>query len=234
MNETKNHLTIKELPFNIRPRERLLNSGASSLSDIELLAIILGSGTKNKTSLQLSQNILSEFGGVGTLSKATFSELSRMKGIGKAKASGILASIELGKRFMTASRQSGDERIVISNPKDAADVLIPEMSYLDKEYFKAIILNTKNEIIKICNISIGSLNSSIVHPRELYKMAMRHNGASIIVAHNHPSGNPAPSPEDISLTKRLSKAGEILGIELVDHIILGRGKFVSLKEENLL
>ncbi|MBI4744930.1 MAG: DNA repair protein RadC [Actinobacteria bacterium] len=227
-------MTIKELPLDIRPRERLLNSGALSLSDVELLAIILGSGTKNKTSLQLSQNILSEFGSIGILSKATFSELSGIKGIGEAKAAAILASIELGKRLIIASKQKEKEKIVISSPEDAVNILIPDMIYLDKEYFKAIILNTKNEIIKICDISIGSLNSSIVHPRELFKMAMKHNGASVIVAHNHPSGNSTPSPEDINLTKRLSKAGEILGIELIDHIILGKGNFVSLKEENLL
>jgi len=231
LSKTNHHPTIKEWPSNIRPRERLFQYGPASLSDSELLAIVIGTGTRNKTSLDLSQQVISEFGSLGALGKASLEELSKLDGIGAAKAARVLACVELGKRLNSLSVAT---RHCISRPEEVVHLLMLEMRYLDREFFKAVVLNTKNEVIKVLDISIGSLSSSIVHPRELYKSVLKHNGAGLIVAHNHPSGNPAPSSEDINLTKRLKQAGEILGIELLDHIILGDGNFVSLKEQNLV
>lgn len=230
MSDLGHRFTIKELPLEVRPRERLSHYGAANLSDPELLAIVIGTGTKNESALHLSERILSQFETLGALSQASLEELSNVNGIGAAKSAKVLASIELGRRLILAPPT---QRITISSPPDIVKLLMSEMRYFDRECFKAVILNTKNEIIKILDVSIGSLNSSVVHPRELYKFVIKHNGAALIVAHNHPSGNPAPSSEDIKLTKRLNEAGEILGIELLDHIILGDGNFVSLKEEGL-
>ncbi|MEW6188921.1 MAG: DNA repair protein RadC [Actinomycetota bacterium] len=231
MGKLRYHLTIKELPPEVRPRERLFRSSAGSLSNIELLAIIIGTGSKGQTALQLSQRILSEFESLGNLSGASLEELSKIDGVGLAKAAKVLASLELGRRLVLALPF---KRTVISAPEDVVDLLMPEMRYLDKEHFKALILNTKNEILRIVEISVGSLNSSIVHPRELFKTAIKHSGSALIVVHNHPSGDASPSSEDIALTKRLVKAGEILGIDVLDHIILGDGRFTSLKERGLL
>jgi DNA repair protein RadC len=224
-------LTIKQWPPELRPRERLIQNGAENLSNIELLAIIIGTGTRSETTLELSQRILTEFKSLGALGVSTLEELLEIDGIGEAKAAKVLASLELGKRL---SRASPTVRRTIESPQDVVEVLMPGMRYLDREHFKALILNTKNQILRIVNVSVGSLNSSVVHPRELYKMVIRHNGAAVIVAHNHPSGDPTPSTEDIILTKRLIKAGRILGIELLDHIILGDGHFVSLKKKKLI
>lgn len=229
--EKERHLTVKDLPTEIRPRERLFEQGATSLSDAELIAIIIGTGAKEETSLQLSQRILQEFENLGKIGGASVEELSKLRGIGRAKAAQLMASIEMGRRL---ARTSFDSRVSISRPEQLANLLMLEMRYLDREHFKAVILNTKNEILKVLDISIGSLNSSIVHPRELYKAVLKHSGAALIVAHNHPSGDPEPSSEDIRLTKRLSEAGRILGIELLDHLILGDGKFVSLKERGVI
>lgn len=229
--EKKRHLTVKDLPTEIRPRERLFEQGAASLSDAELIAIIIGTGAKEETSLQLSQRILQEFENLGKIGRASLEELSKLRGIGRAKAAQLMASIEMGRRL---SRVPSETRVSINRPDQLADILMAEMRYLDREHFRAVVLNTKNEILKILDISIGSLNSSIVHPRELYKTVLKHNGAALIVAHNHPSGDPEPSSEDIRLTKRLNEAGRILGIELLDHLILGDGRFVSLKERGII
>ncbi len=231
MNNKKN-LTVKELPPDIRPRERLFEQGSASLSDVELLAIIIGTGSKAETSLQLSQRLLQEFDNLGKIGKAAPEELLGIRGIGKAKAAQLLAAMELGKRLFKMPSKA--QNMVVNKPEDIAALLMVEMRYLDREHFKVIILNTKNVVVKILDVSIGSLTSSIVHPRELYKSVLKYNGAALIVAHNHPSGDPEPSPEDIRLTNRLYEAGRILGVELLDHIILGDGKFVSLKEKGTI
>ncbi|MCK4777042.1 MAG: DNA repair protein RadC [Actinomycetia bacterium] len=223
--------TVKELPYGLRPRERLLRYGAGVLSDADLLAVLINTGKKGESVIVLSVRIIKIFEGLEKLSQATCEELKKIKGLGEAKTANLLASFELGKRI--ACRKF-EKRTVIKKPNDVADILMPEMRYLEKEYFKAIILNTKNEVLKIEDISIGSLSSSIVHPRELFKAVMKHNGASVVVVHNHPSGDPSPSPDDVGLTKRLIKAGDILGISLLDHIVFGNGRFVSLKELNLI
>lgn len=231
MTERNTHLTIKQLPPELRPRERLIQYGTGGLSNAELLAIVIGTGTKNRTTVQLSEKLLSHFQTLGSLGKSTIEELCSIDGIGKVKATKVLAALELGRRMGCASPA---ERFTINSPEDVVQFLMPDMRYLDREHFKALVLNTKHQVLRVIDISIGSLNSSVVHPRELYKMVVRHNGAAVIVAHNHPSGDPTPSSEDIAVTKRLSEAGAVLGIELLDHIILGDGRFISLKEYSLM
>ncbi|MCL5292916.1 MAG: DNA repair protein RadC [Actinobacteria bacterium] len=224
-------LTIKEMPLSVRPRERLMSMGAPMLSDAELLGILVRTGRQGETAVDLGNRILADAGDIGKLANAMPEELCRVDGIGEAKAAQVVAAFELGKR---ASAATPSQRPVVSTPKDAVDLLMSKMRYLDREHFKALVLNTKNQLLRSIDVSIGSLSSSIVHPRELFKAVIRLSGAAVIVAHNHPSGDPTPSAEDILLTRRLVKAGNILGIDLLDHVILGDGTFVSLKERNLM
>ncbi|MGI6331803.1 MAG: RadC family protein [Zhaonellaceae bacterium] len=225
------HITIKEMPEELRPRERLQKTGPGSLSDAELLAIILGSGSRKESALALATRILREGEGLAFLANATLEELLKLKGIGMAKATQIKAAVELGKRLMAYRRE---EKISISTPQDAALILMEDMKFLDREYFKVMLLNTKNHCTSIETISIGTLNASLVHPREVFKLAVKKSAASLILAHNHPSGDSKPSKEDIEITKRLVEAGKIMGIEVLDHIILGNGSFTSLKEQGFM
>lgn len=223
--------TLKELPASLRPRERLTAMGPAMLSDADLLAILLRTGKKGENALDLSARLLTDMGDIGALASAMPEDLCRITGVGEAKAAQVIAAFELGRRAASASPA---KRPVVSSPADVVGVLMAEMRYLDKEHFKALVLNTKNRLLRVLDISVGSLSSSIVHPRELFKAVIRLSGAAVVVAHNHPSGDPTPSAEDISLTRRLVKAGSILGIDLLDHVILGDGTFVSLKERNLM
>jgi DNA repair protein RadC len=227
----KEHYTIKEIPSGQRPRERLLQKGAAALSDAEVLAIILATGYEDKTAIDLANSILIQFGGFPNLVNTTIEELSTIKGVGLAKSCQIKAALEIGKRIATFL--PGD-RITIRCPKDVERLLMEEMRFLEKEVFRVISLNTKNEVIGNDVVSIGSLNASIVHPRELFKECIRKNAASIILAHNHPSGNPEPSREDLMVTKRLIQGGKLLGIDVLDHIIFGQRVFISMKEKGLL
>lgn len=229
MKETS--LSIKEIPQNDRPRERLIKYGAEVLSDSELLAVVLGSGTRKLNAILLAQNILASNGGLRFLCDSSIQELSGISGIGNAKASIIKASIELGKRLRNSK---SDEKITISSPEDIANLVMEDMRYLKKEHFRVIFLNTKNVVIDICDLSIGTLNSSIVHPREVFYDAIKKTAYSIIVCHNHPSGDPSPSSEDINITNRLSEVGKLIGIELLDHLIVGDGIYVSFKEKGLI
>lgn len=227
-------MTIKDLPENLRPRERLIKYGAKSLSDAELLAIIIRTGSRHDTAIGLAQKLLKgNYGSEGLrfLVDASFEELSKITGIGNAKAAQIKASIELGRRL---SALTTVERNVIKSPKDVKELLMEEMRYLDREHFRALLLNIKNQVISVEDISVGSLNSSIVHPREIFKTAIRRSCASMILVHNHPSGDPTPSQEDIEATKRLLEGGRILGIDVLDHVIIGDGRYVSLKEKGLI
>ncbi len=224
-------LRIMDLPDSERPREKLIRYGAESLSNSELLAIILRTGNSNENIINLSNRILKEAGGLNGLLTSTCEEFLRLKGIGEAKAAQLLALGELSKRFK--SFRSGDE-YKISQPKDAAELLMESMRYLKQECLKLIMLNTKNIVIAIKDISLGSLNSSIVHPRELFCEAIKKSSNSIIISHNHPSGDPVPSSEDISLTHRIKECGKLLGIELLDHIIIGNGCYISMKEKGIL
>lgn len=224
-------LLIKDFPKEERPRERFIHYGPNSLSNQELLAIILRTGTKRESVLQLSQRLISEFQGLRMLMNASLEELTRIKGVGEAKAIQLLAAIELGKRI---ANMKNEERYVIRSPEDGANYVMEEMRFLTQEHFVCLFLNTKNEVIHKQTIFIGSLNASIVHPRELFKEAFRRSAASMICLHNHPSGNPMPSREDIEVTKRLAECGKILGVEVLDHIIIGDKRYVSLKEKGYL
>lgn len=224
-------IMIKNVPKEDRPRERMLRHGPRHLSNQEILAILIGSGTKDESVMSVANFVLMHFDGLKLLRDATIEELISVKGIGTAKGLIILSAIELGKRM---NEYKPNDKYVIRSPDDGADFIMEEMRNLQQEHFVVLFLNTKNQIIHRQTIFIGSLNASIVHPREVYREAVKRSAASIIVAHNHPSGDPAPSQEDIQVTRRLVESGKIVGIELLDHLIIGDRKFVSLKEKGYL
>jgi DNA repair protein RadC len=223
--------TLREVPSEERPRERMLQFGAHALSNAELLAILLRTGTYAESAVRLAQRILSECGDLRSLVDMSKDQLTQIKGIGNAKALQIQASIELGKRL---ARSTMNEAVIIRSPENVADLMREELRYLQKEHFVCLFLNTKNHVIAQETLSMGSLNASIVHPREVFRAAIKRSSASIVCVHNHPSGDPTPSPEDIQLTHRLIEAGSIIGIEVLDHIIIGDHKFVSLKEQGYM
>lgn len=223
--------TIKSIPKDDRPQEKLLKYGANNLSNSELIAVILRTGSKDENVIMLAQRILNEDEkGLRNIAEGTTEKFKSFKGINDVKAAQLMAVSELSKRISTLKI----EKIKISSPGDAAVVLMEEMRYYKKEYFKIILLDTKNNIKKVSEISVGSLNSSIVHPREVFSEAVVNSASSIILVHNHPSGEAEPSHEDIVLTNRLDECGKILGIKVLDHIIIGDGVFYSFKEEGLL
>ena len=222
--------TIKQLPPELRPRERLLAAGPSALSDGELLGLLFGIGSREKTAIELAGEVISEAGGLHGLYDVSVHELVEINGIGEAKACIILAAVELGRRIGQV-RNPG--RPVISSPTDVDRLLRGRIANLDRENFVAVLLNTKNEVIETPTVSVGTLSSSLVHPREVFKPAVRASAASVILAHNHPSGKVEPSREDREVTGRLSEAAEILGIEVLDHVIVGDGYF-SMKERGML
>lgn len=226
-----NSLMIRDLPLDERPRERLLTEGAEFLSNAELLAILLRTGTKNQSALQMAHYILQETEGLKFLNEMTIEELMTIKGIGRSKAIHLLASMELGKRM---ARKPLTKISAIYSPEDCVAFLSAEMKHLTQEHFVVIFLDTKNYVIGKKTIFIGSLNKAIVHPREVFKEAIKRSSASIICAHNHPSGDPTPSEQDIGLTHRLYEAGELIGIKVLDHLIIGDEQFVSLKEKGYI
>jgi DNA repair protein RadC len=223
--------TMKDLPEDTRPRERLLKEGTEALSDIELLAIILRTGSREATALDLAALIMSQFKNLRQLLGATVEELCAIKGVGPAKASQVKVALELARR---TSKYSDLPRPVIKSPDDAANLVMEEMRHFDREHFRAILLNTKNQVIGTDKVSVGTLNSSAVHPRELFRNAIKRGAASVILVHNHPSGDPAPSREDMDITKRVKEVGSIIGIEILDHIIIGDNKFTSFKAKGLV
>ncbi|MCL5935094.1 MAG: DNA repair protein RadC [Firmicutes bacterium] len=225
------HLTVKELPEELRPRERLRSKPISALSNKELLAIILRTGTRSESVLDLASRLLTVHGGLRGLVSVTLDELSTISGIGTAKAAMIRAALELGKRV---SSMAPEVRPVIRSPQDVSILLMEEMRHLDREQFRTVLLNTKNQVLETEVVSVGSLSSSIVHPREVFKNPIKKSAAALILVHNHPSGDPTPSREDIEVTNRLAEAGKILGIEILDHIIIGDNKYSSLKEKGLI
>lgn len=231
MSTAQRSLMIRDFPQEERPRERFVKHGPQSLSNHELLAILLRTGTKDESVLQVAGRLLTQFEGLRQLRSATVEEITAVKGIGDAKAIQILAAVELGRRVANLEY---DNRYVIRSPEDGAKYVMNDMRFLTQEHFVCLYLNTKNEVMHKQTIFIGSLNASIVHPREVYREALRRSAASIVCLHNHPSGNPSPSREDIEVTKRLYECGRIIGIELLDHLIIGENKFVSLKEKGYL
>ncbi len=221
-------LMIKDYPEDQRPRERMVQDGPKSLSNHELLAILLRTGSKEESVLQLANKLLVNFEGLRLLKDASIEEITDTKGIGKVKAVQLMAAVELGRRI---HRLQYEDRYVIRSPEDAANFVMEDMRFLSQEHFVCLYLNTKNQVLHQQTVFIGSLNASIVHPREVFKEAFRRSAASFICIHNHPSGDPAPSREDIDVTKRLSECGKLIGIELLDHLIIGDQKFISLKEK---
>lgn len=227
-----NNVRISDIPQNERPIEKMLISGPEALNNAELLAIILKTGVRGENVISLSTRLLAEVEGLDGLLNSSYSNMTSIKGIKKSKASQLIAMVELFNRFKTLRSQNQNYKI--SSPRNIANMLMNEMTDLSQEILKLIMLNTKNEIIGIKDVFKGSLNTSIVHPREIFREAIRRNSASIIICHNHPSGDTTPSKEDINITIRLKECGSIMGIDLLDHLIIGNGKFVSLKEKGII
>ena len=223
--------TVRDLPRQERPRERLLKFGPEALSAQELLALIIGRGIPKKSVMNIAQELLARFGNVKAIGQATIEELSQIKGIGLAKAAQIKASFELGRR---EELEPELKHFDIKDPESVVKAIRASIKDKAKEHFKLILLNPRNKIIGISTISIGTLNASLVHPREVFKDAIMHSAASVVLAHNHPSGDPEPSEDDITITKRLIEAGKILGIEVMDHIIIAKNGFFSFKEKGLI
>ena len=227
----KKSFTIHDLPLSERPRERLQKLGVEALSAQEILAVILGRGVSGESVMVTAQRLLSRFGSLKGLASASVEELSEVRGIGLAKAAQLKAAFELASR-VEGYQEAGDKPVV-KTPEDVASLVRRRLKDKKKEYFLALLLDTRNQLIKVAEISIGSLEASIVHPREVFKEAISASAAAVIFAHNHPSGVPEASEDDINLTKRLAEAGEIVGIDVLDHIIIGDKKYLSLKREGL-
>lgn len=227
-----NNLKIKDMPKNERPVEKLLLYGPETLSNSELLAIILRTGVKGENVLSLSSRIISELEGVDGILDASIGDIMKIRGIKNAKGSQILAIGELFRRFNASRALKSTPKI--NSPKDVFSLLNYDMGVLKQEVLKLICLNTKNEIIKIKDVFVGGLNSSLVYPREIFNEAIKNSSASIIICHNHPSGDPTPSGEDIKITERLKECGNILGVSLVDHIIICKTRYISLKEQGII
>jgi len=220
-------LRIRELPADERPRERLKQSGPSSLSNSELLAIILRTGSAAENVLGLAGRLLTRFGGLAGIARASFGELCAERGVGQAKAAQLKAALELGRR-LSATR--ADEKTTIRTPQDVADLLMAEMALLDSEHLRVVLLDSKNHVISISEVYKGNVNASLIRPGELFREAVRENCPAVIIVHNHPSGDPEPSPDDITVTEQIVAAGKTLDIEVLDHIIIGSGRYASLKE----
>jgi len=229
-NEKNTTYRITDLESDERPRERLEMLGAQSLSSAELLAVLLRVGMAGENAVQMGQRLLKEFSSLSGLQRASFSDVCRFKGIGRAKAAQIKAAIELGRRLSVEMPQ---EKPAIHSPQDAANLVIYEMSALAQEELWVMLLDTRNRHIVTEKLYKGSLNSSSVRVGELFKSAIQRSAASLIVIHNHPSGDPAPSPEDIALTRAVVQAGKLLDIEILDHLVIGHNRFISMKEKGL-
>ena len=225
-------MKVKDLPLDDRPREKLLLRGSQSLSDAELLAILLRTGIKGKSVINISQELIAENENLAVLASKHPSHFIKKDGIGKDKAASLLAAFEISRRILSQNKNPADKKI--TSPQDIAEMFIPLLKDELKEKFILICLNSANKIIKHEVISIGNLNSSIVHPREIFKAAIENCSASVILMHNHPSGNPEPSNEDISITKKLVEAGKMLDIPVFDHIILAGNNYTSFVEKRLI
>lgn len=223
-------IKIQDLPCENRPRERMILWGPEALSDIELLAILIRSGTAKEGVLQLSQRLLVEHGGLHSLFQTNMSRLQKVPGLGPAKACVLTACFELSKRL---SGRQHSIKPTLRTPKDVAGIFMSQMRYLKQEHLKAAYLDIKNRLLNQRTISIGTLDSSIIHPRDIFRHAVDLPCAAVILIHNHPTGDPEPSKEDIQVTTRIIKAGEIMGVPLLDHIIIGDGRYISLKEKNI-
>lgn len=223
-------LTIKELPAAERPRERLLRDGVEALSNAELLAILLRTGQGGENALQMASRLLAHFGGLEGLSRAVPSELAAMRGIGPAKSAQLKAGLELGRRLLGLLPE---ERPQVKSPADVAHLLLAEMSLLEQEEMRVLMLDSKNRLLASSRVYIGNLNTTLVRVAELFREAIRENAAALILVHNHPSGDPTPSSDDVAITREIIQAGKLLGLEVVDHLVIGRREYVSLRQRGL-
>ncbi|MEZ4708541.1 MAG: DNA repair protein RadC [Caldilineaceae bacterium] len=222
--------TIHDLPQDMRPRERMAYAGAGALSSAELLAIILRVGGRGENVIRMAERVLTQFGGLTGLAQASFDQLCQTHGLGQAKAAQIQAALELGKRIMAAAPE---ERLQVRAPVDVANLLMLEMGLLEQEQMRTVLLDTKNRIMRISTVYSGSLNTAVVRVGEVFREAVRANSAAVVVVHNHPSGDPTPSPEDVRVTQMMVEAGRLLDIDVLDHLVIGRNRFVSMKERGL-
>jgi DNA repair protein RadC len=217
---------IRDLPSGDRPRERLRDSGPGALSNQELLAILLRTGGTRESALAMASRLLGRFDGLVGLARTGFAELCAERGLGEAKAAQVQAALELGKRLVATQPQ---ERAVIRFPQDVSNLLLAEMGLLDQEHMRVILLNTRNQVLGVSEVYRGSVHTAVIRIAELFREALRQNAPSIILVHNHPSGDPAPSAEDIAMTKEAIQAGELLDVDVLDHVILAHGRFESMK-----
>ena len=230
MNEHNNAYRITDFAESERPRERLARLGPQALSTSELLGILIRVGVSGENAIQVGNRLLNTFQGISGLHRADFDEVCNQHGIGPAKASQIKAALELGHRL---SLEKPEDRMVVHSPSDAADLVKYEMSVLEQEELRVMLLDTRNRVLRTDTVYRGSLNSSQVRVGELFKNAIRRAAAAIIVIHNHPSGDPTPSPDDVAVTRAIVEAGKLLDVEVLDHLIIGSGRYVSLKERGL-
>lgn len=224
------HTLIRDLPASERPRERLRDYGPQALSNSELLAIILRTGTSRESVLSVASRLLSQHQGLAGLARVSFAELCQERGLGEAKAAQLKAALELGRR-LAASQP--DARAMVRSPADVANLLSTEMGLLEQEHLRVVLLNTRNEVLGIPEVYKGSVNTSLVRVGEVFREAVRRNCPAVVVVHNHPSGDPTPSADDLSMTRQMVEAGRLLDIEVLDHVIIGHGRYVSLKEQGL-
>ncbi len=227
---TEYRLSVREWPESERPREKLAMGGASALSTAELLAIVLRTGTQREDVLTMAQGLLVRHGGLAGLANASMAELAEEHGLGLAKSAQLKAALEIGKRLLL---DPGAARLQVRSPADVANLLMLEMGLLDQEIMKAVLLNTKNHVVASPMIYQGSVNSIGVRVGELFREAIKQNCPSMILVHNHPSGDPTPSPEDVAVTRNVVEAGKLLDVEVLDHLVIGRQRYVSLKERGL-
>ncbi len=236
-NNNDKSFTVHDLPLSERPRERLLSAGPKALSSLELLALILGRGIKGESVMVTAQKLLSHFGSLKNTLEASIADLTKIRGLGPAKASQLMACFEIARRI--AHEEISDElnrtnRDSIKTPEAAVRLVRSEITDFSKENFFVLSFDTRNKLIGIDKVSLGTLNASLVHPRETFESAIRKHAAQIMIAHNHPSGSTEPSEEDIKITKRLYEAGKIMGIELIDHLIVTRNHYLSFMEKGLI
>lgn len=221
---------LSDLPVAERPRERLAQLGPQALTSAELLAILLRTGVRGESAVQVGQRLLSSLGGLSGLHRAGFDELRTMRGIGAAKAAQLKAAIELGRRL---ALETPAERPCVRSPADAAALVQYEMMGLEKEHLRVLLLDTRNRLLDIVEAARGSLNAAHLRIAEVFTPAVRRNAAAILVVHNHPSGDPTPSPDDVAITRAIVQAGNLLDIEVLDHLVIGQGRYVSMKERGL-
>lgn len=221
---------IRDLPLDLRPRERMLQAGPHALSTAELLAIILRVGGQGENVIRMAERLLTQFQGISGLAQANFDELCMVHGIGEAKATQIKAALELGKRLLVAAPE---ERLQVRTATDVANLMMLEMGLLQQEQLRTVLMDTKNFVLRVHTVYTGSLDKISIRVSEVFREAIRANAASIILVHNHPSGDPVPSPEDVTITEMIVEAGTLLNINVLDHLVIGRQRFVSMKERCL-